>query len=236
MNLARSAGIGLFGLASGETICKIDDIPGYTSMAADSSGACTRPSLLLRVRDPRDAEAWQTFVDVYGRLVYRHCRGSGLSHEDAENVTQEVFAQVSQSIRRFDYRPEAGRFRGWLGTVTHNEISRFRKKDARAVRGVGGAEGEQGLDSVAAREEDTAWAEDFNAHLLATALERSRPHFEEQTWRAFERVWLDKRPAPEVARELEVPIDRVYVAKSRVLERLQQEVRDLAEDSILFGR
>jgi RNA polymerase sigma-70 factor (ECF subfamily) len=205
-------------------------------MATDSSGASTRPSLLLRVRDPRDAEAWQTFVDVYGRLVYRHCRGQGLRHEDAENVTQEVFAQVSESIRRFDYQPEVGRFRGWLGTVTRNEINRFRKKDARAVHGSGGTEAEHGLDRAAARAEDTAWAEEFNAHLLATALARSRPHFEEQTWHAFELVWLDKRSALEVAQELGVPIDRVYVAKSRVLERLEQEVRDLAEDSTLFGR
>jgi RNA polymerase sigma-70 factor (ECF subfamily) len=205
-------------------------------MAAHSSGSSTRPSLLLRVRDPRDAEAWQTFVDVYGRLVYRHCRCRGLGHEDAENVTQEVFAQVSQSIRRFDYQPEVGCFRGWLGTMTRNEINRFLKKNARVVHGSGGGEDEHGLDSAAARGEDTAWAEEFNAHLLATALARSRPHFEDQTWRAFELVWLENRPALEVARELGVPIDRVYVAKSRVLERLQQEVRDLAEDSSLFGR
>jgi RNA polymerase sigma factor (sigma-70 family) len=205
-------------------------------MAANSSGSSTRPSLLLRVRDPHDAEAWQTFVDVYGRLVYRHCRRRGLSHEDAENVTQEVFAQVSQSIRRFDYQPDVGCFRGWLGTLTRNETNRFLKKDARIIHGSGGVEGDHGLDSAAARGEDTAWAEEFNAHLLATALARSRLHFEEQTWRAFELVWLEKRPALEVASELGVPIDRVYVAKSRVLERLQQEVRDLAEDSILFGR
>ena len=205
-------------------------------MAADSSGSCTRPSLLLRVRDPRDAEAWQTFVDVYGRLVYRHCRRRGLGHEDAENVTQEVFAQVSQSIRRFDYQPEVGCFRGWLGTVTRNAINRFLKKDARVIHGSGGVDGEQGLDSAATRGEDTVWAEEFNAHLLAAALARSRPHFEQQTWRAFELVWLDKRSALEVAQELGVPIDRVYVAKSRILERLEQEVRDLAEDSTLFAR
>jgi RNA polymerase sigma-70 factor (ECF subfamily) len=192
--------------------------------------------LLLRIRDPRDAEAWQTFVDVYGRLVYRHCRTRGLGHQDAENVTQEVFAHVSRSIRGFDYRPEIGRFRDWLGTVTRNEINRFLKKESRAARGGGGDEGGQALEGLAARAEDTAWAEAFNAHLLATALARSRPHFEETTWRAFERVWLDRRPAAEVARELNVAIDRVYVAKSRVLERLQQEVRDLAEDSGLFGR
>jgi RNA polymerase sigma-70 factor (ECF subfamily) len=204
-------------------------------MAADSSGSPTRPSLLLRIRDPRDTEAWQTFVDVYGRLIYRHCRSRGLRHEDAENVTQEVFAQINRSIRGFDYRPELGRFRDWLGTVTRNEINRLLKKEGRAARGSGGVEEEQALDSIAAREEDTAWAEEFNAHLLESALARSRPHFEEQTWRAFELVWLEKRPAVQVARELKVPIDRVYVAKSRVLERLQQEVQELAEDSILFG-
>jgi RNA polymerase sigma-70 factor (ECF subfamily) len=202
-------------------------------MAARSSGSGTRPSLLLRIRDPRDAEAWRAFVDVYGRLVYRHCRGRCLRHEDAENVTQEVFAQVSQSIRRFEYCPELGRFRDWLGTVTRNEVNRFLKKEAHAFRG--GAD-EEALEGAAARAEDTAWAEAFNAHVLETALARSRPHFEEPTWRAFELVWVEKRPAAQVARELDVPIDRVYVAKSRVLERLEQEVRELAEDSILFGR
>lgn len=204
-------------------------------MAGNSSGSLTRPSLLLRIRDPRDDEAWATFVDVYGRLVYRHCRGRGLSHEDSENVSQEVFAQVSQSIRGFDYQPDLGRFRDWLGTVTRNEINRLFKKEGRVVHGRGGVEDECGLQNAVSREEDTAWTEEFNAHLFATALARSRPHFEEQTWRAFELVWLEKRPAVEVAQQLKVPIDRVYVAKSRVLERLQQEVQELAEDSALFS-
>jgi len=201
-----------------------------------ASESSTRSSLLLRIRDPRDTEAWATFVNVYGPLVYRHCRGRGLHHEDAENVTQEVFARVSQSIRGFEYRPELGRFRDWLGTVTRNEINRFLKKEVRAVQGNESVEEEGALGRAAARGEDTAWTEEFNAHLLDTALTRSRPHFEEQTWRAFSLVWLERRPAAEVADELKIPIDRVYVAKSRVLERLQQEVQELADDSVLFGR
>jgi len=201
-----------------------------------ASESSTRSSLLLRIRDPRDTEAWATFVNVYGPLVYRHCRGRGLHHEDAENVTQEVFARVSQSIRGFEYRPELGRFRDWLGTVTRNEINRFLKKEVRAVQGNESVEEEGALGRAAARGEDTAWTEEFNAHLLDTALTRSRPHFEEQTWRAFSLVWLERRPAAEVADELKIPIDRVYVAKSRVLERLQQEVQELADDSVLFVR
>jgi RNA polymerase sigma factor (sigma-70 family) len=200
-------------------------------MADHSSGSSTRPSLLLRIRDPQDAEAWQTFVDVYGRLVYRHGRAKGLHHEDAEEVTQIVFAQVSQSIRTFDYRPELGRFRDWLGTVTRHEIQRFLKK-----RGHGDQTAQDVLDQVGAREEDTAWAEAFHAHVLAAALARCRPHYTDQTWRAFELVWLEKRSAAQVAQELNLRIDKVYVAKSRVLDRLEQEVRELAEDSVLFVR
>jgi RNA polymerase sigma factor (sigma-70 family) len=205
-------------------------------MADHSSGSSTRPSLLLRIRDPQDAEAWQIFVGVYGRLVYRHGRAKGLHHEDAEEVTQIVFAQVSQAIRSFDYRPELGRFRDWLGTLTRHEIQRFLKKRAHKTRGQGDQAAQGILDEVEAREEDTAWAEAFHAHVLAAALARCRPHYTDQTWRAFELVWLEKRPAAQVAQELNCRIDKVYVAKSRVLDRLEQEVRELAEDSVLFIR
>jgi RNA polymerase sigma-70 factor (ECF subfamily) len=205
-------------------------------MAANSSGSSTRPSLLLRIRDPRDTDAWQTFVEVYGRLVYRHCRGKGLRHQDAENVTQEVFAQVSQSIRAFEYRPDRGRFRDWLGTVTRHEVHRFMKKETRAAQAGGEAAAGGMLSNAVAREEDTGWDEAFLAHVLATALARCRPHFTDETWRAFELVWLEKRPAAEVAQELNLRVDKVYVAKSRVLDRLEQEVRELAEDSILAAR
>src|SRR5262249_53165515 len=149
--------------------------------------------------------------------------------------TQEVFAQVSQSIRAFDYRPDLGRFRDWLGTVTRHEIQRFLKKEARAARG-GDPAAEAVLGNVAARDEDTNWDEAFHAHVLARALARCRPHFTDQTWRAFELVWLEKRPAADVAQELNLRIDKVYVAKSRVLDRLEQEVRELAADSILVAR
>ena len=39
-------------------------------MADVSSDPNTRPSLLLRLREPGDREAWNTCVDVYGPLIY----------------------------------------------------------------------------------------------------------------------------------------------------------------------
>jgi RNA polymerase sigma-70 factor (ECF subfamily) len=186
----------------------------------------TSGSLLLRLRDAGDADAWRTFVETYAPLIHRSCRRRGLQDADAADVTQEVLAQVARSIRTFEYQRERGRFRDWLGTVVRQKLARFWGKKARDA----GGEDEGLLDQAAAPGADAEWAAEFGAHVLQVALARIRPQFEEPTWRAFELAWCDNRTADEAARELGLSIDKVYVAKSRVLKRLREEVLTLAED------
>ena len=107
-------------------------------MTDSDSGGQTRPSLLLRLRDAADAASWQTFAETYAPLIYRHCRRHGLQDADAADVTQEVLDQVVRSIRTFEYRPERGRFRDWLGTVTRHKLARFHRRQGRAAVGAGG--------------------------------------------------------------------------------------------------
>ncbi len=204
-------------------------------MAEHASGSATHPSLLVRIREPRDAEAWTTFVRVYGPLIYRHCRRRGLQDADAAEVTQEALLQVSRSIRRFEYQPERGRFRDWLGTLTRHRVQRFLKRQAGRVAGTDNLP-EGGFEDLAAPEQDAGWTEEFQAHLLQTALAHIRPHFEEHTWQAFQGVWLEDRSATEVAQTLGQKLDWVYMAKSRVLKRLREEVQALAEDSAWLTR
>lgn len=202
-------------------------------MAVNPCASSTRPSLLLRIRDANDATSWQTFVDIYGPLIYRHCRNRGLQDADAAEVMQEVLLQVSRCIARFDYRPDQGRFRDWLRTVTHNKLASFCKKKARSIQANGQTGKAEQLDSVLSSEQDTAWNEAFNGYILQTALVRVRPRFEEPTWRAFELTWLDDYSATEAARTLDRELDWVYVAKSRVLKRLHEEIHHLTEDTPL---
>lgn len=186
----------------------------------------TRPSLLVRLRDPRDAGAWEQFVAAYGPLVYRSARRRGLSHADAEDVTQRVFARVLGGIRGFDYDRRRGRFRDWLRTVVRNEVFRY----------LGQERGDSVLtalpDDTAAPADDPDWAGDFAASVLAAALERCRPHFEADTWSAFEAVWRHDRPAAVVAAELGRPVTWVYVAKSRALGQLWDVIRELTDDGV----
>lgn len=190
----------------------------------------TQPSLLVRIRDPRDAESWRAFLEMYAPLIYRYCRRQGLQDADAADIGQEVLSQVAHSIRAFEYQPERGRFRDWLGTVTRSKVARFRENQGRWVRVAGGGNSALGIEEAVRDDGEALWTAEFNSRVLEVALERIRPSFEETTWRAFEQTWIANLPAAEAARALGIPIDTVYVAKSRVLKRLRLEVIELAED------
>src|SRR5580693_4590826 len=91
----------------------------------------TKPSLLIRLRDPLDAEAWRTFVAVYAPLVYRFGRRRSLQDADAADLTQEVMGEVARAIRSFEYQPERGRFRDWLLIIARRRLIRFQELRAR---------------------------------------------------------------------------------------------------------
>ncbi|MFO0902398.1 MAG: sigma-70 family RNA polymerase sigma factor [Pirellulales bacterium] len=197
-------------------------------MTVETSHLNTRPSLLLRIRDARDVQAWEEFVQVYGPMIYRYCRKRGCQEADAADVAQEVLSRVTRAIGAFEYRPDRGRFRDWLGVLTRNEVLRFQGRRQRAGQAVGGDE--PGPIEEAPSGRDPLWLDAFHARLLEAALDRVQPHFEPATWQAFALVWLDDLPAAEVAQRLAVPLEGVYVAKSRVLKRLREEVLRLGED------
>lgn len=197
-------------------------------MAAPDSQS-TRASLLMRLRDLHDAGAWQLFVNTYAPLIYRYCRRQGLQEADTSDVTQEVLSQVTRSIATFDYQPERGRFRDWLGAVVRSKLARHHQNRARR-KSENHVAGPDVADETAATESDPAWVDDFNAHLLQVALERIKGDFETTNWRAFEMVWIENQPAAEVASTLGMTPSALYVSKWRVLKRLRAEILLLADD------
>ena len=199
-------------------------------MDNDASSLHTRPSLLVRIRDPQDAASWRQFVELYTPPVLRYCRLRGLQDADAADVTQEVMAQVARSMRSFRYAPERGRFRDWLGTITRRKVNRHLAKRNLGTSGAGGDNSTDAIENPRAIEADADWSAEFNAQILHAALEKVRPSFGPATWNAFASVWLENRTAAETAAAFGTSLEAVYVAKSKVLKRLEEEVLTLAED------
>jgi RNA polymerase sigma-70 factor (ECF subfamily) len=189
-----------------------------------SSSHTTPPSLLARIRNHDDSRAWETFCDVYSPLLYNYCRKRGLQSSDAADVVQEALLRVTKGILKFEYDPARGRFRDWLYRIVHHELCRFtsRKKPAQEI---GDCEAEIAVI------EDRQWNENFHDHILKSALERIRPSFEKEKWQAFTLVWLENKPAGDVAEILDVTLNFIYLAKSRVIKRLALEVEQLADEA-----
>jgi RNA polymerase sigma-70 factor (ECF subfamily) len=180
----------------------------------------TRPSLLVRIRDAGDREAWRQFVEVYAPLVYKFARRRGLQDADAADLTQDVLQAVAGASKRLVYDPERGTFRAWLYTVARNKLRNFllarqRRRD----------EGDPHLlEDQPAREEVELWEREYEQRLFDWAVERVRGRFHEATWRAFWMTAVESRGAPEAAAELGMSVGAVYIAKSRVLARLRKEI------------
>ena len=60
-------------------------------------------SLLLRIKDPRDASAWNRFVQLYAPFIHNYGRRKGLQDADAADLVQDVLQAVARSMDQFDY-------------------------------------------------------------------------------------------------------------------------------------
>src|SRR5262245_35393309 len=129
----------------------------------------TRLSLLLRLRDPRDAEAWNQFVRLYAPLVYRYGRRHGLQDADASDLTQDVLRAVNAGVGRFDYDPQAGSFRGWLLTIAHRKRCDLQRRQHRIGLGSGDSEVQVLLEECPAREDQDLWDRDYRETVFSWA-------------------------------------------------------------------
>jgi RNA polymerase sigma factor (sigma-70 family) len=190
----------------------------------------TRPSLLMRLRDPQDQEAWRTFLDLYAPLIYGFGRKSGLQDADAADLTQIVLQALSNSIGRFDYEPAQGTFRGWLFGVARNQLSKWRRSQ-RQPQGTGDTENLQQLAAIPAPDATADWWEtEIKRQRFLVAAQRVRPHVKEDSWHAFWQTAVEGRAASDVAEELKIKVGALYTAKSRVLAMIKKEIQSLSEE------
>lgn len=188
------------------------------------SVSSTSASLLVRVRDLGNSDAWQEFNLVYAPLISSYCRLRGVKPADTADISQNVIVRVMKAIQTFEYQPEKGRFRDWLGTITRNEIFRYIRKLSKEPTATDIA---YVIDVVT---EDPEWSEAFTIHVVRVACDKISREFEPSTWQAFESTWFRNEPTHEVADRLGLTLQAVYVAKSRVAGRLRAEIVRLAED------
>lgn len=191
----------------------------------------TSGTLLMRLRELDDREAWNEFVERYTPRIYGWCRRYRLQESDAADVTQEVLGKLVKVIRSFEYDPRKGSFRGWLKTVTNNAVRDFLADLSGPDRGSGDTRIGDVLAAIqdpgAISELTATLEEEAERTLLREAEERVRLRVQPHTWDAYRLLATEGLSAAEVAVRLSMPVAEVYVAKSRVVKSLREEIERL---------
>lgn len=191
----------------------------------------TQPSLLLRLRDTSDQAAWAEFDARYRGLIQAYCAARGLQPSDADDVRQLVMTNLARYLPTFEYRPEKGRFRSYLGCLVRTAIAHYFSRHAGGPAVAFDTAVAAVTPASAAAEQDDLWEQEWKQHHFRVAMTKLRETFDARSVTIFER--LLNGDSPEAAAVAEgINAAAVYKIKQRVRDRLKEliEVQVAEED------
>ena len=217
-----------------------------TAMASDEpSSIQTRPSLLNRLKSGDDAESWQDFYRIYGKLVRDFAIQAGLTDTEADEVVQETAIAMARHLPEYRYDPKVCRFKTWLLNQSSWRIKDQLKKRRRSGGYTGGAAAGTGespmisnddtartatinrVPDAAAMDLDALFEGQWQRSLFDVALQRVQDKFSLKQFQIFDLVVLKEWPAATVAKSLGVSLTNVYVIRHRISAAIKKEAKRL---------
>ena len=191
----------------------------------------TRDSLLVQVKDPRNAEAWERFARIYRPVIYRLARNRGLQDADAQDLAQQVLISVASAVGRWERQDETIRFRHWLRRITRNAIinALTRRPHDRAT----GGSSVLNMLTEQPQPDDQTEREielEYQREVYLQAADVVRADVRLETWHSFEMTVIDGLSIDAAAAELGKPIGAIYLARSRIMRRLREAAQRIEDD------
>lgn len=165
-----------------------------------------------------DEATWVKFFELY-QPVIRHFAEFAGARSDTDDVVQDVMVKLVDVFRSGAYRPEKGRFRAFLATITRREvINRWQKAQARA------ADRHVSLNRTTAQEIvvqpeaaailDAKWR--LAQHAAAVEHVLTRTALAQRSKDVYRAYVLEERPIGDVAQAFGIPRNTVSQIKTRV--------------------
>lgn len=177
----------------------------------------TRDSLILQITQGGDSLSWEEFFSIYQPFLFRVVKRWGIKDEDASDIVQDVFVTLVRTLPQFEYRPEKGRFRGWLKTIVRNAaIDWFRRKGRNREVSLDALQNQNGILT-----EDAEWDSAYCLKVLQFAMLKTKSTSNAVTWYCFEEKCLRGRKASEVGADCGLTANSVRVNASRTWSRIR---------------
>lgn len=180
----------------------------------------TRSSVLRAVADTDNAAAWERFFDLYAGFVFAFARSKGLSADDADDLVQSVFADLSRTLPTFDYDRNKGKFRSYLLKLVNWRLAdklNLSKRDESLKAAYWNeikVANSRGSDSALA---DRKWQE----AALKEALRRLQPEIRPDHFAAFVESTVEGLDVETVMKLHNLTRDNLYQIRTRLTAKLK---------------
>jgi RNA polymerase sigma-70 factor (ECF subfamily) len=182
----------------------------------------TRQTLILRARDTSDQQAWEEFHDYYEGFIRMVLMQLQAPIDDLEDLRQTILIKLWKSLSTMELGRNHARFRTWLGTVIRNTVYTHCSQNASRKR----RETKAAVAEVVAPDIEDVIESEWRKHIIALVIERLNASFSGKAMRVFT-MTLDGRSVDDIASDLELTKDSVYVLRNRVQSRFRKEARQL---------
>ncbi|MFH1614956.1 MAG: sigma-70 family RNA polymerase sigma factor [Planctomycetota bacterium] len=183
----------------------------------------TSTRLLEELQSSNDGDAWQNMCTSFLPMLISFAKRLGLPASYAEDAAQETMVAFVKAFRAGNYQKERGRLHNWLFGIAYKVILNMRRKLPKeqliSDNHTGTCFWELIEDENAVKH---TWNTEYRRFLLRHCLQHVRKKFSAETFKAFELHSLSEIPASEVARQLNISANAVYIASCRVLKELRQ--------------
>ena len=181
----------------------------------------TRKTLLMRACNPDDEDAWEDFVCYYKSFIQMVLNRLLFNPNEYEDLRQEILVKLWEKLKSYD--STKSKFRTWLSTVIRNKVLNFIRDRDKASK-ILAPEGETLLYTASENDLENHIQAEWETYAANLALERIKPLFSENAMQVFS-LSLDNVSVNDIAEKLGISPDSVYKMKTRVVKRLQEEVK-----------
>lgn len=191
----------------------------------------TQWSLIVRLQDPRDQEAWMTFSENYHAAIMQSLLRKGLMQQDAEDIAQQVMMSVANTLSKRPHDPDRAKFRTWLERVIRNAAINALRDSSKRVVAKGGTDSLVQLSSLPSQDDSSELlAQEYQNQLVRIASKAIEGEFQPDTWQMFWRSTVLGQSIEQVANALGKQVGSVYASRSRVMRRLRMEIERIQNE------
>ena len=192
------------------------------------STLATRSSLIRDVSNPALGTRWEEFDRTYRGIVLGMARKAGLSHHDAEDVTQDVFASLTRTLCGFELRDRRGSFRRYLFQLVRwrvaSKFDQLKRKGDETLVSLDDEETGDRMDRLAARAAAPAAEETDFREAVLEAMRALAKDLRARDVQLLELYYCQEWSAERIATALKMRPTAVYLVAHRHKFRLCREI------------